>query len=591
MVDMKSLFFRISLKRRIWISFVLITVICIAVTGLYSYDYASGVMERNAVQSSQNMLNKTAQVVDERLRHVVVAASTFMMGEAFQRAMRDVQENNASSYYDHLSALQTPFAQMKLNELSIDSVFIHTPIGDFYPTDKARRQGLAFGDTTIQEAVRLADEPWNTLWVGGHREEFFTRGDPVVSLVMKPLFDFYLQDVYIIVNLKEDTLMKLISENLENRQIEQLLYMRDGNPVLMSEAGASFMDDPQLRRRLAGANKGNFEYKQPHGTAYLVNYAELEMNKNWVLIGYQSKSDLLAPMLKIRWAILMIMGGCIVMAFIFASVLSEVLLRPLLKLRGLMLKAGRNRLDVRFESRYEDEVTQVGYKFNLMLEQIQSLIEEVKLSEQEKRKSEIKALQAQIDPHFLYNTLNTIYWKSELEEHDAVKEMIVSLALLFRLGLNNGKEITSVAQEIEHVSQYLKLQSECYADMFSYSIRVEDKRLCELPILKIILQPLVENSILHGFQDMNRKGRIEINVFESREDLVIEVSDNGCGMDVREVRKRMKGQGDGRESYALSNVQTRLQLYYGEKARMEMESVPNERTKVTLFIPMGREGS
>ncbi|MFD1904774.1 sensor histidine kinase [Paenibacillus rhizoplanae] len=125
-----------------------------------------------------------------------------------------------------------------------------------------------------------------------------------------------------------------------------------------------------------------------------------------------------------------------------------------------MVEVEYNDLDVRFQSRYEDEVSAVGHKFNRMLDQIQVLIQEVRTSEQEKRKSEVKALQAQVDPHFLYNTLNTIFWKSENGEKSDVSEMIVALSLLFRLGLNNGNDITTLQQEVQHVRQYFAAPAE-----------------------------------------------------------------------------------------------------------------------------------
>jgi two-component system sensor histidine kinase YesM len=400
-----------------------------------------------------------------------------------------------------------------------------------------------------------------------------------------------LPDVYIVVNVKEDTFRALIRQNMASNRVEQLLFTRGAQPVFQAQKDAILADGGLIRDRISQQSESNVEYRGKDGREYLVNYAALGMNPEWVLVGYQSKSDLLAPMRNIRWSILMIMGGCIVLALIISSVVSDVLLRPLFKLRSLMLKVEQNHLDVRFESRYQDEVTQVGYKFNRMLEQIGALIDEVKLSEREKRKSEIKALQAQIDPHFLYNTLNTIFWKSELEEHEAVKDMIVSLSLLFRLGLSNGREVTTLGDELEHVRQYLNLQSRCYEELFDYSIEVEDPVLLELPILKIMLQPLVENSILHGFKDMTARGRIVIAVSRTEDILRIEVSDNGAGMDVREVQQRMTEPGTGRQSYALSNVGSRLTLYYGDKSSLLMNSVPYEETKITLIIPIETGGA
>ncbi|MFS0727014.1 sensor histidine kinase [Paenibacillus sp. 1P07SE] len=583
---MTSFIMRLSLKRRTWMAFVMLTIICIAVTGLFAYYFAARVMERNALQMSQDTLNKTAQVLDERLRNVIVATSTFMMGDAFQRAMTDVQAKQGSSYFNHLSSLQTPFSQMKLNELSMDSVLIHTPIGDFYPTDKARRPVPAADSMVLQTAMN-AEEPWNTVWIAGHQEELFSRSHPVITLVMKPLLNETLPDVYIIVNIREDVMRQLLTDNLDNQQIEQVLLTGSGEHVLLTQQASPYRLTSEILEQQGGSDRGHFEYTDDAGRAILSNYATLSMHPSWKLVSFQVKAELLAPMKNILWYILMIMGGCIVLAFVLSNLLSGLLLRPLYKLRSLMLRVEQNHLDVRFESQYEDEVTQVGYKFNRMLEQIGTLIEEVKLSETEKRKSEIKALQAQIDPHFLYNTLNTIFWKSEMEEHETVKEMIVSLSMLFRLGLNNGNEITTVGQELEHVEQYMNLQQKSYQGLFVYDIQLADEALRKLPILKIILQPLVENAINHGFQEMPGRGLIVISLEQQVDLLVIRVTDNGTGMDVEDVRRRMGMTGKAKDSYALSNVESRLALYYGDRAAMELESEPLVATTVTLRIPIG----
>ncbi|MEV5025459.1 sensor histidine kinase [Paenibacillus sp. LPE1-1-1.1] len=581
---MKRLLRKMSLKKRLWVSFVFLTVVCISVTGTYVSVFFSREMESQATKSSQDTLNKTAQVFDERLRNIVVSISTLMMGEPFQDTMRDVQSNNSQEYFKRLSQLQTSFAQMMIAEQSIDSVLVHTPIGDFYPTE-SRRSKVDFTDSSLNALILGTQNRWSTIWVRGHAEELFSRGNPVISLIIKPLFDMSLPGVYVVVNIREDLLQELIQAHLQEGSLRQLVVDRDSRAVF-SSAPVMPENDMKLYERIGSSERGHFEYESKSSGSNLVNYSALGMNSDWMLIGYQSKSKLLAPVQHMRWTILTIMGVCVVLALVMSSMLSELLLKPLFKLRNLMFKVEQNHLDVRFESVFEDEISQVGHKFNRMLEQIGELIGEVKASEREKRKSEIKALQAQIDPHFLYNTLNTIYWKSEMEEQQAVSRMIVSLSQLFRLGLNNGREITTLGQELEHVAQYLNLQAMCYPDLFQYEIHSVDEKLKDIPVLKILLQPLVENSILHGFQELPHMGRIRIEAAAADGLLTLTVTDNGIGMDADRVQNMLNGLETERTSYALSNVGSRLSLYYGYKASMKLESVPGVQTSVKLIIPI-----
>jgi len=581
---MNSILRKMSLKQRIWISFVLLTVVCIATTGTYVSVFFSQEMQAQTTKTGQETLNKTAQVLDERLRNIVVLVSTFMMGESFQQTMRNVQGNQSQNYYNLLSQLQTPFAQMMIADQSIDSVFITTPIGEFYPLEIRPNKEVAFKDTLLYSKLEQAPSRWNKIWVEGHQDQLFARANRVISLIIKPLFDGTLQNSYVVVNIREDYLEELTGAHLQSASMKQLVLDRDATKVFDSTRELQPFElefyDALLQRKISTDEIYSYATED-----YFVNYAGLEMNPDWVFIGYQSKEEFRAQVKHIQVAIMTIMLICIVIALIMSSMLSGLLLKPLYKLRNLMFKVEQSHLDVRFESQFEDEVSQVGQKFNRMMDQIAELIDEVKQSEYDKRKSEVKALQAQIDPHFLYNTLNTIYWKSEMSEKAAVNEMIISLSLLFRLGLNGGQEITSIEKEIAHVEQYLKIQKMCYSDLFDYVITVHDKVMLERKILKILLQPLVENSILHGFQNISYKGMIEIELSEHEQCMILQVTDNGSGMNTSELEHRLAKPGKTGSSYALSNVKSRLSLYYGEAASITFDSEPNVRTTVTLCIP------
>ncbi|MNQ78510.1 Sensor histidine kinase YehU [compost metagenome] len=302
-------------------------------------------------------------------------------------------------------------------------------------------------------------------------------------------------------------------------------------------------------------------------------------------MSYLSKQELLDPVRNIKWLVLCMMAGCITLALLLARYMSHLLLKPLLHLQHTMRQVENNDLSARFESPYQDEIGDAGRRFNRMLGTIEQLIEEVMESEKEKRKAEVKALQAQIDPHFLYNTLNTVFWKCEMNEYEDVKEMVISLSGLFRLGLNNGHEITTLGKELEHVRQYLQIQKQCYETLFDYIIEA-DTEWFHLPVLKVILQPLVENSILHGMKALKNQGIIRIKVEKEAQRLVIRVSDNGVGMDVGALKAKMNEPVGPSNGYALKNVRSRLQLYYGQDAEITFVSEPYIHTEVSISIPL-----
>ena len=576
---MKSWIYRTSLQKRIWISFAVLTVLCIAVTGLCSYLIAARAMERNSVELNHSVLNQSVNVLDQKLKQIVVASSTMTLSETYKQTIRDIQADNRSRYFANFSLLQGPFTQAELTENSIDSILITTPGGDFYSSGKIRKAGVPFTSTAIYQ--RIKEHP-DTRWIESHEDELFAGNHRVVTLVLQPLTESYVPDVFLIVNVDEKMLGRVVREGLNPGAAHFLLINTGGASVLGDQERPEWTRSPQFIDQLRENKAGNFEYKSSEGTM-LVSYASSAFATDWILVSYLSKTDLLGPVLQIKWLVLAIMACCILMALLLARFLSRLLLSPLLKLQKTMKRVEQEDLQARFVSPFQDEIGEAGRKFNQMLDRIGQLISEVKETEKEKRKAEIKALQAQIDPHFLYNTLNTIFWKCEMDEYEDAKEMVLSLSALFKLGLNQGQEITTLGRELEHARQYLNLQLQCYEGLLQYAIHAPPE-LLNLPVLKIIIQPLVENSILHGLKDKRDSGMIRIAAEARGGSLIITVTDNGVGFDAEQMNAKLQHPADGK-GYALSNICNRLNLYYGKEAGLRFSSRPEE-TVAVITIPM-----
>ncbi|GIP33032.1 sensor histidine kinase [Paenibacillus sp. J2TS4] len=577
----KRWLFRLSFKRRVWISFIVLLMLAISASGTMTYFIAAGVVKKNAFELSQNSLNKSAQVLDEKLKQITVSVMTLTISDSFKEMIRNVSAGDSQNYYRLLSLIQTPFSQIQALQPAIQSILITTPIGEFYPTTYLRLKENSFFDSEMYD---LITQYQHAVWIKGHEDRFFSGKERVITLVMQPLTEIPLDNVHIIVNINEQALKELVIQNIEQSSQPFYLVSKEGDAVLSSMASLpDEFNHPDFVALINEEEGGHFEYKTKH-KAYLVNYAYLSLSPDWVLLTVQSKSDLLKQMNAIKWSSIFIMAGCLIVALFFSNLLTAFLLRPLYRLRNLMIQVEQhNDLSVRFQSDFQDEVSQVGSKFNSMLEEIALLIQEIREGEKKKRKAEIKALQAQIDPHFLYNTLNTIYWKSQLNQLDDVKQMILSLSRMFQLGLNNGLEFTSLEKEVAHVEQYLFIQQKCYENLFDYSIEVEEESLLEAPILKLLLQPLVENSILHGFKNRTSGGKIVVSIWSEENKLVILVTDNGEGMDVETIRRSLKN-GSEKQGYALWNIYHRLLLYYGESSEMILESTPGEATSIKLIV-------
>ena len=209
----------------------------------------------------------------------------------------------------------------------------------------------------------------------------------------------------------------------------------------------------------------------------------------------------------------------------------------------------------------------------------------------QKRNVELRVLQSQINPHFLYNTLDTIQWKALEYKAFDVADMINSLSIFFRISLSDGKEFITIDDEIEHVRNYLEIQETRYKDKISYKINLDDS-VPQYLVPKMIIQPLVENSIYHGLKLKKQKGNININVFSKDDCIIIEVIDNGLGMDLEKLATTRKNLYESIESehYGLYNINERLKLTFKDKYSIDIDSEFGKGTRVSLKIPKVSEG-
>lgn len=586
----QKLFYSISLKQRIWLAFVILIMFGITAAGSIAYLIASKEIQSNAQLSSQETVNQSAQIVNERLKNIGIAVRALMFSDPFKQVMTDAQNKDSSRYYKTWTALQPVFSQVKFNDSMIDSILIASPIGDYYHTSNVRNTAESFYQSDLYDHFK---ELKRGFWTKGHEDPFFMDKQQVISLVVEGVNEMgdIASDVYVVINVKEDDLLDLFMENLSTTEKQYYFVDSAGEEVNSAKRSADplITKQPGFINQLSNDMSSSFYYRD-NRKEYLVNYSRLEVKEDWMIVGVQSKDDLLTKLNGIKKATSYVILGFLVLSLFIANNLTYLLLRPLFRLQKLMKRVEENDLSVRFESDYKDEVSQVGFRFNRMLDEIQQLIEDVKIREREKRKAEIKALSAQMDPHFFYNTLNTIYCKSVLGENEDVNEMILALSQMFQLSLSGGRDLITLQDELDHVRQYLAIQQLSYENLFVCHIDVQPELLeCEIP--KIMIQPLVENSILHGFQDRMSGGEIHVSARAEEQWLYLRVEDNGAGLVPERLKADIINPTTHKEGYALRNVYHRLQLYYGDQQRMEIHNNDEGGALIEIWIPRHAEGN
>lgn len=272
------------------------------------------------------------------------------------------------------------------------------------------------------------------------------------------------------------------------------------------------------------------------------------------------------------------------------GLLTSTITRPLFKLQRLMKHVEQGDLDIEFEVKSDDEVGQLGNGFNQMITSINSLIDVVADEQQKKKEAELKAFQAQIKPHFLYNTLDTINWMAQEYEADDISDIVCSLTTLFRLSLSKGKEVIPLEDELEQVESYLKIQMVRYKDKFAYVIDCPDD-LKYQQVVKLILQPLVENAIYHGIKGKKHFGEIRIRVYSDTEYLWCEVSDNGSGIDPKSLNKINHELIFNERVYddmgiGIININERIKLINGTQYGLQKIQSSEKGTIVRIKLPL-----
>ena len=318
------------------------------------------------------------------------------------------------------------------------------------------------------------------------------------------------------------------------------------------------------------------------GVIYTVKTLE---NSNWKIIGITYLDETVNDRVRaMTLASVLIFIVVVLMTFLFGSLFSYLFTKPAKKLAGAMKEFEDNASGFVFEP-IEGfvEVNKLSDSFEHLVKRIQELMEEVKEEETTLRKTELKALQAQINPHFLYNTLDSISWMCEEGKNEEAVAMVNALAKLFRISISRGHEIIPIEKEVQHAECYLQIQKYRYTNHFDYEFDVQEsckEYLCN----KITLQPLIENALYHGL-NMIDEGHISIRIFEEGEDVIMEVEDNGSGMTEEQVKELFINDGTDHHGIGVKNVNDRIKIYFGEKYGITVRSELDEGTCVVIRIP------
>ncbi|WP_019909327.1 sensor histidine kinase [Paenibacillus sp. HW567] len=585
--------FKRTLKSTFLLFFIPLILVFVTVTGMVSYFLASSQLRANAETSIQDTLTQTKDYLNEKLS-VVLAELTAIDNSSelralMQRADKADFQMTPEDYLVLSRHLDTAYANLYS---IVDSVYFYYKDGQlaFYRKDYLQTENVR--PPVEFESLPYTSSSW-VYWLNLHPSQRDSAGEQVISLYKWEEGKVGAREGILVIQLKERLLRSLLSAPEISPNGYLLAASQDGLVRFKTVKGLYAMDEILLQKKLlaAPAGKGRFETESLTGRKLTVIYDTIGMNK-WKLAAVYPQQDLYTRFRSVRVAILSVMGAVIVLAVMLSGWIAGKITKPLSQLTRAVNAIDQGHLEVKLFDHPNQEISILNKSIRDMLRRIQELLGQVEQEQEQKRLTELSVLQAQIQPHFLYNTLYSIKSLCEMNETEDASRMLTALSHYYRISISKGSPIISVASEREHIIQYLYIQQMRYGDTFRYELELEEGMLT-CPVVKLTLQPLVENAIYHGVKKIRHPGLIEVRGWLSGGDGYFEVRDNGYGMEPERLRALREGlerdaAGDvhaeesSQVGYGVRNVHRRLRLHYGPGYGLTYESKLGQGTTVTV---------
>ncbi|KUP21703.1 sensor histidine kinase [Paenibacillus sp. DMB5] len=597
---MVDTFFNTSLKTKIVLVFIVMITLITSALGLYSFQTSKKQIVNKVSTTNLSVIRLIDNNIVEMQKSIKDWVTVFSLSPVVQDALQNEPDSNVdlesqiysgtmsaimnqmlvTGNFDYLSLYgqdEQPLYQVATDDSSGPGSYSRIVSSDVY------KQTLEYNGASYWYPLNSA----NNVFIDVNRNEKIAMSRIVRSTLNGRNIGL------IFVGINTDTIRKRYLKDLYDASHGIVILDQNGIPFLT--AGKSFYNE-QEPLQLPKAGNGNEDGSQIinlNGEDLLLTYTQ--SNAGWQILYAVPLDTLTKELNSIKLFVVITILVSLLLSVPLMLVLSNFLTAPIKKLLYSMRRFQNGHFDEKVEVRYRDEIGLLSRGYNTMVGNIKTLVDEVYVLKLKEQEAELKALQSQINPHFLYNMLDTIFWEAESAGQDKISEMVINLSRLFRLSLNRGKSFTSVAKEKELIQLYLSLQQMRFRDKLSYSIDIPDN-LDSCVILKLSLQPFIENALVHGIERKREGGTVSITGVQDGGYLHFVIEDNGIGMDEATIAQITDVQEDGdihteanTGGYAVANVIQRFRLYYKDQFRIQYSSEPGSGTRVELIIPVTSE--
>ncbi|THF76096.1 sensor histidine kinase [Cohnella fermenti] len=559
------------LYTRLLLSFLIAIIVPSLFVGLFSYGKVSSAIEEEVTSSVKTTIQQVNLNLKVHIDQAVELSTTVYINSLVQSMLGNRTKLELAVYQDDIKQLQETIANITNYQKLYTIRLFYRDVGQF-PSGFDIGELRPIGSLESAEAYREATERLNGMyWTADALPIERASDEPEITLIRRIRSMTDERDIGAMTISLPETRIWDIVRDVKIGQTGFVFLIDDSGRIVSHYnkelLGQSLADKPYFGRIRAEGQSGDFRIGID-GTTYLFVYQAIE-GTTWKLVGFVDTKELRSRIEGIKVAAIVSALVCFGLAIVYSVYTSSRLARRIGNLIKAMrkLEGGLIGVQAKPSRRSNDEISQLYDHFNRMSSELKDYVEEIGESNKRARTAEMKALQHQINPHFLYNTLDAINWMAATRyKARDISSMVTSLARLFRLSLNKDKEEMALASEIEHVECYVAIQQIRFDNEFSLDVAIEPGLERE-PVIKLILQPLVENAILHGFEGIDYPGLIRIEARKNGHAIEIRILDNGVGCDAAAINRMLEEpaaqSADESSGYGLRNVNERIKLYYG----------------------------
>ncbi len=588
---MRSLLIRKSgIQNRLIVSYFLLIVMIIGLLGVAFYQISASIIERQVGKSRLNVLEQISKNINVIIDEITSVSNIYYFNEDLVRIIRTpipkdpyVRITDANKMMEIFSHYTYSFDNLKYYSVlyGFNGRAYTSWINDVYNFNSILQQ--RWYNEVLKKDGKIT-------WISTFNDKAGYRSDKYVFSAARLLKSYYSDKSLgiLLLNVDEEVLFNTYKDALK---AGSSIYIIDhkGNVISHSyrtRLGVNLSRQRYIKKLFTSTNGGNYIVNKK-GQPILLSFYPIP-KVNWFIIEEVPLRTVLAPMNKMKYFTFLFLTFGMLLGLIFSYGIARRISLPIRALHHSMKEVEKGNFKRVNYQDGRDEIGELGKGFNQMIDRIDQLMKDVKKEAHLKRQAELEFLQAQINPHFLYNTLTSIRSMVALGKDEKAEGMLVALARLLRKIFTNHDEFTTIGEELAVLGEYLLIQASRYPEKFDVIQEIsDDVRDCQIP--KLILQPLVENAIFHGIEPKKDRGRITIRGWSEGRDLRLEVSDDGVGMTAEQLQTLWDKNNNMEKQLnrvGVMNVNDRLVLNYGPKYGLKIESTPGGGTTVSLCIPL-----